>query len=162
MSGAAQLTGSLLSLLTALLLALGMNIQRYSLTPSSLEDDGRIEVLGCCRMRKNALWLLGLAVYGSSNGPYMIGLSFAPLSLMTAVFASVVLFNAAFSVIINHEKLTRVKLAGCGMIVTGVALCGLFAPSDMTMYTADEVHYLIRQEPAVIYISVLLAFQFCC
>ena len=44
MSGAAQLTGSLLSLLTALLLALGMNIQRYSLTPSSLEDDGRIEV----------------------------------------------------------------------------------------------------------------------
>ena len=82
-------------LLTALLLALGMNIQRYSLTPSSLEDDGRIEVLGCCRMRKNALWLLGLAVYGSSNGPYMIGLSFAPLSLMTAVFASVLVFAGA-------------------------------------------------------------------
>jgi hypothetical protein len=154
----AQLIGSLLSLLTAILLALGMNVQRYSLTPSSVGEDGKIPVL-CCSMKKNSLWLLGLMIYGSSNVPYMMGLSFAPLSLMTAVFASVLVFNVVFSNWITKEQLTKAKLKGCAVIVVGVALCGASAPSSMDILTADKVASLLLKPGAVIYILVLLALQ---
>jgi hypothetical protein len=109
-----NLIGGICSLLCAFLLALGMNIQRYALMPLEHGETHKT----CCgqHIDKDRLWVIGLLIYSASNGPFIVGLSFAPLSLMSAIFATVLVFNAKvvavhecrvlFSPMPNHIKLT--------------------------------------------------------
>ena len=89
-----NVVGACGALMCAFLLALGLNIQRFALLPSDLAvadptaDDKR-ELFCGANLTKNSIWIIGLLIYAFANVPYIIGLTFAPLSLMSAIFASV-------------------------------------------------------------------------
>jgi hypothetical protein len=87
------LIGAVLCLFAACTLALSMNVQCFALTSSESDFSRLASIAGSCLSRK-AVWSFGLLLYAAANGFYVIGLGFAPLSLMSALFATVLVFNA--------------------------------------------------------------------
>jgi hypothetical protein len=91
--GGGIMVGVMLSMFAAMTLALSMNIQSYAL--SAPLDEGIYAACTC--LNRNRLWSIGLGFYAVANGFYVVGLGFAPLSLMSALFATVLVFNAIFA-----------------------------------------------------------------
>jgi|AntAceMinimDraft_5_1070358.scaffolds.fasta_scaffold138648_2 hypothetical protein len=74
-------------------LALAMVTQRYALDPSSGGGSlHSVPLLGFAAPR-NAVWILGLFIYGAANGFYAFSLLYGPLSLLAGVFTTLLIFN---------------------------------------------------------------------
>ena len=106
-----------LCLLSALTLALSMNLQFFALA-----GDGNNCLIKT--FHRNCLWSLGLMLYAVANLMYVAALSFAPLSLLSALFANVLVFNAIFANRIMGVALTRTDIIGLVIIVLSVGCCG--------------------------------------
>jgi hypothetical protein len=134
-----------LCLLAACTLALSMNVQCYALSSAQAEFDGLIENIFCgmhsC-MTRNRLWSFGLLLYAFANMFYVVGLGFAPLSLMSALFATVLVFNALFANRFLGEALVQSDMVGLGIIVASVGVCGYFGPTESTQYSANDLYDL--------------------
>jgi len=74
-------------------LALAMVTQRYALDPSSGGGSEHSIPLFGMAMPRNAVWVLGLLIYGAANGFYAMSLLNGPLSLLAGVFTTLLIFN---------------------------------------------------------------------
>lgn len=69
------------------------------------------------------LWA-GLSLYGVSTGLLILALRDGELSLLYPVISLTYVWVAILSVLVFHEKLTGLKVAGIATICSGVALLG--------------------------------------
>jgi uncharacterized membrane protein len=139
------LKGILLCELAAFTLALSMNLQRFAL---SVSDEWFIDKKWRTR---NSLWSLGLLLYATANVFYVCALSFAPLALMSALFATVLVFNALLAQLLGREELNMHDYVGLSIIVVGVAACGYAGPSDTCVYSVETIESLMRQPSGFAY-----------
>ena len=143
-----------LDFIGACLYSAGLVLQRYSLSyPSS---DGTVRVLGC-RMRRTLAWCLGLMTYASGNGVYTVAMQFAPVSLLTTVFAVALVMNAILSKVVMGEAIDRPGAAGYGLIMLGIGVSAVGLPKATAAFSADDMVRLALQPAAVVYLSVMLA-----
>ena len=126
------------AMLSAFVLSLGLNIQRYALHPV-FEP-----VPACCFvLQKEFIWGFGLSIYIFANMIYTMGLSYAPLSLMSSIFASVLVFNWLWAGIIFQNRWERSQLGGNVIILTGVVICACYATDKEETYEVDQIKDLI-------------------
>jgi hypothetical protein len=157
------LKGILLCELAVFTPALSMNMQRLAL---SVSDEWFADKKWRTR---NSLWSLGLLLYATANVFYVCALSFAPLALMSALFATVLVFNALLAQLLRREGLNIHDYVGLSIIVVGVAACGYAGPSDTCVYSVETIESLMRQPSGfaymcttsvIIFIAVVIVVRF--
>lgn len=104
--------GILLCQLSAAMYALGVCTQRYALSSPNVK-------------RRNLWWAGGIVVYSIANMLYCVTLTLAPLSLMSAVFTSLLIYNAVLSQMILGETITRWAAFGQLLVVVGIISNGV-------------------------------------
>ena len=137
----------------ACLYSAGLVLQRYSLACQS--NDDTVRVIGC-RMRRGAAWCLGLMTYASGNGIYTIAMQFAPVSLLTTVFAVALVMNAILSKYIMGEAIDRPGAAGYVLIVIGIGVSAVGLPKATAAFSAEDMLRLAVQPGAIIYLSSMM------
>lgn len=156
--------GAILCVFAAFIMACSMTLQRYALAyPEDM-------VPLCCskrtRLPRMRLWFLGLVVYGIANGFYTVGLNFAPLSMCGAIFATVLVFNLFFASFFLGEQLSKKKVLGCMLVLVGVVVCALSAPSVETAFEAPDIEVFASAPTGwcyfVILISILIVMMIKC
>jgi drug/metabolite transporter (DMT)-like permease len=135
----AVVVGVILCMVAAFTLALAMNVQRFALSVESEWFKGRRA------LTRNRLWGIGLALYGTANLFYFLGLSFAPLSLMSALFATMLVFNALLAHYVVGEKLSKPDAAGLFIILCAVATLGYCGPTESIEYSASDILDLLSE-----------------
>lgn len=125
--------GILLSLSGAVLLGFSMVLQRYALSYPR-----PIVPLLKMKLRRNVVWVIGLVVYGAANGLNAAAQQMAPLSLLSAVFTLMIVFNMIFARIFLREELTPPKVVGSCIILLGVFIALSGTPASVpTQFTAE-------------------------
>ena len=86
--------GLLLTLAGAILLALSMVTQRFALS----HKDHRIR---CCRflLPRDVVWFGGLVVYGAANALKIVAQPYAPFSVLSSIWTTLLVFNLGLSLI---------------------------------------------------------------
>jgi MFS family permease len=122
MAGAGmQILGVLMGLLSAFTLAVSMNVQEYAL--AAPEDQKLIKRFG-----RNGLWVSGLLLYLVAQGFFVAALSMASQTLVSALFAYCLIFDAAISHYVLGIEQSKGAKMGLAIIMTSLTLCGLFSP----------------------------------
>lgn len=151
--------GVSLCMLAACALALSMNIQCYALSSPEKDFLNMKKTFLCSAdcVTRNSLWSFGLLLYAFANMFYVVGLGFAPLSLMSALFATVLVFNAIFANRFLGEELKSTDIWGLLIIVGSVGVCGFFGPrAESDPYTADKIFELTKDMTGIGFWSVSL------
>eukprot|EP00935_MAST-01C_sp_MAST-1C-sp1_P001146 g1146.t1 len=151
--GGSILVGVIFSMLAAMTLALSMNIQSYAL--SAPLDEGIYAACSC--LNRNRLWTIGLLFYASANGFYVVGLGFAPLSLMSALFATVLVFNAIFANRFLGEEVRTTDVLGLVIILGSVSVCGVFGPTSNKDISADDIWQLCLASSGILFWSASIS-----
>jgi len=146
-AGGVIVAGIALCLVSVILLALGVAVQKYALTfinPSRRLSDlsGWCRRLPACATRAhaaNAVWLAGLVTYFLGNGVFVVALAYTPASLAAALMATIVVVNALFSRCMLRETLKRCDYHGGALIMAGIAVTAWYAPSEVVSYDAPSV-----------------------
>jgi uncharacterized membrane protein len=144
------IVGIILCELAAFTLALSMNVQRFALSVDSEWFENRKNVT------RDRLWGFGLLLYGLANAFYFCALSFAPLSLMSALFSTMLIFNALLAHYLLKERLSRSELFGLLVILCGVGLLGYSGPTESVEYSASDIAELISTPSGYGYIFSVL------
>ena len=71
------IVGALLALLSGACIASSMVLQRYALTYPDYQVP-----LGCCKLRRPLVWMVGFVAYQAANGLFAAAALFGPLSLL--------------------------------------------------------------------------------
>lgn len=122
MAGAGMyFVGVLMGLLSAFTLAVSMNVQEYAL--AAAEDQKLI-----IRFGRNPLWIFGLVLYLVAQGFFVAALSMASQTLVSALFAYCLIFDAMISHYVLGVKQTFGAKMGLAIIMVSLTLCGLFSP----------------------------------
>ena len=95
-----------------------------------------------------SLWFIG-------NSVYTFGLSYAPLALLTSLFATVLIFNGVLAAVFLKEEVKRADIVGWVLIFTGITICGFFIDKTVIVYTADEIFILAHAPIAVLYLVIV-------
>ena len=80
--------------------------------------------------RRSVFTLLDLCTYRSLKRCYATGLSYAPLSIMSACFATVLVFDALIARCVLKKKLMYTDLFGIAVILLGIVLCAVYGQSE--------------------------------
>ena len=142
--GAAELAiGILLTLCGAVTLALSMVIQRYALAHPS----PTIPYCGL-QIKKGRVWAFGLLLYIFANVFKVIGLMFGPMTVLSSVFTTLLIFNLVIANKLLDERITPPKVAGAILILVGAGLCTSATPEGIPEnYSPDDVIALIKKAP---------------
>ena len=142
--GAADLAiGIVLTLFGAVTLALSMTIQRYALAHPS-------PIIPYCglQLKKSWVWGFGLLLYLFANVFKVIGLMFGPMTVLSSVFTTLLIFNLVIANRLLDERITPPKVAGAVLILIGAGLCTTATPEGVPEnYTPDDVIELIARPP---------------
>lgn len=115
----------ILAFAAAALLAFSMVGQRYALSYPTT----KIEFFGGkLKLHKNIVWFLFLFGYAIANGLYATSLNFGPLSLLSCIYTSLLVFNLVFSKVMCHEHVGEDQAVGSLIILGGVVMCVIGAP----------------------------------
>lgn len=150
-----MLLAVLLTLGAAMLLSLSLILQRYALS----HPNARIPVL-CVNVPRDALWFVGLVLYGGANGLKVVALQFGPLSVLASIFTTVLVFNLILARLLLHEALTAPKVVGAIVIVGGATVASVGSCRDcQTQFSAHEITQLASAAPpgGPLYIGTLCA-----
>lgn len=79
-------------------------------------------IKGLLRIARERNLLIGVMGYLASFGIYLFALDNAPLSFVYPVFASTFVFVFLFSVLMLHEKFSRVRALGIAFIIAGIVI----------------------------------------
>lgn len=150
--------GIALALCGAASLSLAIIIQRYSLDQNSGGGGEKIPLCGTA-LPRFSVWFIGLVIYGIANGFYAFSLSYGPLSLLACIFTTLLVFNLGFARCLIGEKLTKYKICGAIVILTGVVMCVVAQPSEVeTSFTPADIEALIlRPEGGSYLVSLALS-----
>mmetsp|Transcript_53500 Transcript_53500/g.120571 ORF Transcript_53500/g.120571 Transcript_53500/m.120571 type:complete len:393 (-) Transcript_53500:137-1315(-) len=105
----------------------------------------------------NICFYAGLVV-NTVCGPLldMAAYSFAAQSLIAPFGGLDVVWNAFLAPCILKEQLTRRRSIGCGLIVVGTALCGVFGNHEDSEYTLEYIEYTLVNVRVLIYALVFV------
>ncbi|KAL1504123.1 hypothetical protein AB1Y20_010533 [Prymnesium parvum] len=131
--------GIVMALGAGFALAASMVTQRYALAyPESL-----VPVL-CLRVPRWLLWLGGLGLYVVANTLKVAAFNLGPLSVLSSVFMTLLIWNLALSRLLLREAVDLPKVAGSAIVFVGAVTCTVGSPSDVpTQFSPDEFLALI-------------------
>lgn len=144
----------LLTLAGAAALSLSLVTQRFALSyPEAY--------IPCCgvRLPQNLVWFGGLVLYGAANGLKVVALQWGPLSVLSCIFTTVLVFNIVLARLLLREQLTAPKVMGALIIVVGAGLASVGAcQTCQTEFSASEVEHLLTSGPpgGYAYVGVLI------
>jgi len=144
----------LLTLAGAAALSLSLVTQRFALSyPEAY--------IPCCgvRLPQNLVWFGGLVLYGAANGLKVVALQWGPLSVLSCIFTTVLVFNIVLARLLLREQLTAPKVMGALIIVVGAGLASVGAcQTCQTELSASEVEQLLTSGPpgGYAYVGVLI------
>ncbi len=119
-------------------LNIGMILEKKgaSMLPN-IEENSIIEnlknFLGC------KIWVLGTLIAFSEVVLLLIALTFASLSLISPLFGFGLVVLTIFSRSYLREEIYKVEYVGIVIIITGIALLGLFFNPILRIYTVNEI-----------------------
>ena len=147
--------GICLALVSGVLVAYSMVVQRYALTHPD-QCGGRLRFWGR-EVRPFFVWCAGMVIYGiGSGGTYSVAGLLIPLSLLSALFVTLLVFNLFIAKAMLGEELTPPKKAGAVVVLFGAALCSVGSPTDSpTEYTSDEVKGLFSATAGAAWFIIL-------
>jgi hypothetical protein len=160
-TGARLFGGIAMAVASGAVTALSMVIQRGALAHSSRT----MRVALCGReigeLNAHVVWALGLVLYGIGTGVlYSFAGLWIPLSLLSCLFLTLLVFNLAFSKYLLHEQLTRPRVLGSAVVLVGACLCAIGTsvgqPGVPTEYTPDDVAALFAAPAGAIWFSLLV------
>lgn len=124
--------GICLVLISCLCYSFGNCLQRYSLLrkPNEL-------VFGC--LNRNYGWMLGACIYFSANGIFSIALSFAPITLLAAVFSLTIVTNSACSVYFLGDRIPRVAYFGYFLVLLGAIVFAVAFRAEVCHFDGGEL-----------------------
>jgi drug/metabolite transporter (DMT)-like permease len=96
----------------------------------------------CQRNRANLIWMLGFSLWGAGNGIYFLALHYAALSLLTSLFATVIIFNGILAWKFLGENIRKQDVFGWALICVGTSLTSVFLDTPPRDYTAEELFQL--------------------
>ena len=136
--------GIVLVLLACCCYALGNCLQRYSLLR---QDDEK--VLYC--LNRHAGWLLGAIIYFSANGIYAVALSFAPVSVLAAVFSLTIVANATCANLLLGDRVLRTALPGYIAVLAGSVVFSLTVQAEVCHFGGEELIQVMTSPLAFFY-----------
>lgn len=114
-----------------------------------------------CRARfcsqSNLIWMLGMSMWFIGNSLYTYALNFAPLSLLTSLFATVLVFNGLLAWFFLHEKVRASDVAGWALIFVGISICGVYIDKTVVKFTAHEILVFAEKPVALIYEGLVIS-----
>jgi hypothetical protein len=110
--------------MAAFTLATSMVIQRYGLACIPGEEGWLLKKVG-----QNGMWGIGIGFYGLGNVFYVVGLWWTPLSLASALVATLLVFNTILSRIFLKSVITYYDYVGNGLILLAVVIIATFGPT---------------------------------
>ena len=101
------------------------------------------------------IWFGGMSMWFIGNSVYTLGLSYAPLALLTSLFATVLIFNGVLAAVFLKEEVKRADIVGWVLIFIGITICGFFIDKTVQIYSADEIFGLAQEFVAVLYLVIV-------
>jgi hypothetical protein len=137
--------GILLSVGAGAMLAASMNVQQYALTNSKLKEKSRYRV-----------WLGGLFLYCFAQLICTGALSFCPLSLVSSLFTTMLLWDALIGRVFFKKILSYPAMVGLAIIFTAVVLVAVFGPREEYAITNECIVYWIKSPSGILAIVTLV------
>lgn len=142
--------GIVLVLIACAFYATGNCLQRYSL----LKPEGE-KVLGC--LHRQVGWFLGAVIYFSANGIYSVALSFAPVSVLAAVFSLTIVANATCARLMLGDKVSMLAIPGYALVLFGSILFSVTVTSPVCHFDGDELVRVMTTNAAAGYWGAIAA-----
>lgn len=140
--------GIVLVLLACCCYAFGNCMQRYSL----LKPPGEL-VFGI--FNRNLGWLIGAIIYFSANGLYAVALSFAPVSVLAAVFSLTIVANAACARFLLGDTIPRMAYPGYALVLAGSVIFSVTVNAQVCHFDGGELVEVMTSASAIVYWLVL-------
>jgi len=136
--------GIILVLIACVCYASGNCLQRYAL----LRQPGEL-VFGC--LNRHVGWMLGAFIYFSANGIYSVAVSFAPITLLAAVFSLTIVVNAACSVYFLGDQIPRIAYVGYFFVLLGAVIYTVSFRAEVCHYGGEELVEVLLSPLAIAY-----------
>ena len=143
--------GSTIMIVSAILYAVGLNIQRASMTINAAEG----AAYGCrgpCAARYPTLWwLVGLLIYAIGGlGLGTLAFSYLSVALCSSLFTSTLVFNAILARLWLGEVVTLYDAVMYALIIVGVSVTAASLPRETEILKIHESSLLYGDTSAVI------------
>jgi drug/metabolite transporter (DMT)-like permease len=143
--------GVTLCLIGALTGAMSMNVQQMALSTKEWS-----------KAKGDAVWLCGILLYLVSQVISVISLTYSPLSLMAALFTTMLFFDAGIGFFLLGKTVTKQDLAGLCVIFFSVMIIAFFGPKAQYDVTADKmVEWISAMSGAVVVVLLPTIFASC-
>uniref|UniRef100_A0A7S3LQS0 Uncharacterized protein n=1 Tax=Aplanochytrium stocchinoi TaxID=215587 RepID=A0A7S3LQS0_9STRA len=151
--GCCSWIGITIYVLGAILMALGVNLQKFSINREIKmhPDAERQRSLWC-----QPIWVLGIVSYGASGGLLSAALAFAPQSQLAPLMSVVIIANALLARFFLGEPLTKRDVVSIMIIVVAVILTTIAAPNSHQTYTTDDLIALYKEPGFIVFMCLLL------
>jgi drug/metabolite transporter (DMT)-like permease len=169
--------GIVLILSGALVLAVGMNLQQFALQGDLRKVSYIVKRLGCfsgdleqvqeppsghrdfggmftCTPR-NVLWIIGMSIYLLAQGFVTASLALAPFALVSALFASVLVWNQLIAMAFHHKRFNQREITGMVIVVGALAVCAPNSPNESYKISPDFIAATLEIHSAVAVIVLL-------
>ncbi|KAJ8522583.1 hypothetical protein ONZ45_g878 [Pleurotus djamor] len=143
--------GIIIGLLASFVQSLGLTIQRKShvLNQRLPEDEQIVE-------HRRPLWLLGFAVFISSNVlGSLVQIASLPVVILAPLGAVSLLWNAFFARILLGDVFSPWMILGTFLIAGGAILIAVFGIVPEPTHSLEDLLYLFRRPAFVAYFSIL-------
>lgn len=146
--------GGFLSFIGGFGVGASMVVQRYAL----LFDPAALVPFACGRRwPRMRVWAIGMMWYQISNAFLAASTVIAPLSLCTAMFTLLLMWNAVIAYKYLDERTSPCQIIGSVTIIVGCILSVVGVPKNMCNdYTLDHIEGLVYQPFGAVYIGSLL------
>jgi drug/metabolite transporter (DMT)-like permease len=101
--------------------------------------------------RANVIWAVGMFMWFVGNSLYTYALNYAPLSLLTALFATVLVFNGLLARFFLQEQVRGSDIVGWMLIMIGISICGCFIDKEVKQFSAHQILVLAGKPAALVY-----------
>uniref|UniRef100_A0A3B4BE35 Uncharacterized protein n=1 Tax=Periophthalmus magnuspinnatus TaxID=409849 RepID=A0A3B4BE35_9GOBI len=142
----AYLLGIIVSICGNVLISISLNIQKYTHVRQAQR--------GSKPYYTSALWWMGVILMGVGELGNFAAYGFAPASLIAPLGCVSVLASAIISVVFLKETIRASDILGGTLAITGTYLLVTFAPHNISMVTAQMVHYYFISWYFLVYIVI--------
>lgn len=144
--------GVIFTLAGACCLAFSMTVQRYALAHPK-------EIIPYCglHLRRKTVWSVGLLLYIAANGLKVVALNFGPMTVLSSLFTTLLVFNLVIANKLLDEEITPPKVVGAFFIVAGAGVCSIATPKGVpSAYNPEEVRELFGKSPPFGWFLILI------
>jgi len=136
--------GVIIYTLGTVCMALGVNLQKFSLNRDLKSENPRSPV-------KQPLWLLGISLYVGSGMMLTTALGFGSPALLTPLYTLVLVNNALLARVFLGEKLSKQDAGSLSLVIAGTTVALAFAPHTDDTLSAEELFDLYGDTGFILY-----------